>query len=154
MYQGAWLVYARAQPALYNQQQNTTFISSHACSRGADIGDTLQQHKACTKGRASSMPVQNWRCIINNKTQRTSLVMHATKATAQTARPWPQTTVICNARAATDPQYTYPYTYYAHTMHVSSTYLWWVSTRLVLMRLPIPSPSTTKDHNANALQLF
>ena len=31
---------------------------------------------------------------------------------------------------------------------------WSVSTRLVLTRLPVPSPSTTKDQNASALQLF
>ena len=34
MYQGACLVHARAQPASYNQQQNTTFITSHACNKG------------------------------------------------------------------------------------------------------------------------
>ena len=37
----ACLVHAHAQPALYNQQQNTTFISNHACSKGDDTGDTL-----------------------------------------------------------------------------------------------------------------
>ena len=68
MYQGACLVHARVEPASHNQQQNTTFISIHACKRVNDIGDTLQLHKACTKGRASSMPVHSWRHIINNKT--------------------------------------------------------------------------------------
>ena len=80
--------------------------------------------------------------------------MHATKATANTARPWPRTTVICNGHTATDPQYTYPYPYYAHTIYVPPTYPWLVSTRLVLARLPVPSPSTTEDQNASALQLF
>ena len=36
----------------------------------------------------------------------------------------------------------------------TQTYAWSVSTRLVLMRLPVPSPSTTEDQNASALQLF
>ena len=70
------------------------------------------------------------------------------------ARPWPRTTVICNGHAATDPQYTYPYPYYAHTIYVPPTYPWSVSTRLVLTRLPVPSPSTTEDQNASAPQLF
>ena len=80
--------------------------------------------------------------------------MHATKATAHTARPWLRTTVICNARATTSPQYTYPYPYYAHTIYVPPTNPWSVSTRLVLTRLRIPSPLTTEDHNADALQIF
>ena len=80
--------------------------------------------------------------------------MHATKAMAHTARPWLRTTVICNGHAATGPQYTYPYPYYAHTIYVPPTYPWSVSTRLVLTRLPIPSPLTTEDQNAFALQLF
>ena len=167
------LVHSRAQQASCNQQQNTTFISSHACSRGDDTGDplqlhkartkahassmpvhsrcseiknksfisidacswgddrgdTLQQHKTCTKGRASSMPVHSWCYIINNKTQNSSPVMHATKSTAHTARTWPWTTMICNACVAIDPQYTYPYPYYAHTIYVPPTYPWSVSTR-------------------------
>ena len=116
--------------------------------------NTLQLHKACTKGRALSMTVHSRHYIINNKTQHSSPVTHATKAMAHTARPWPQTIVICNARATTDPQYTYPYPYYAHTIYVPPTYPWSVSTRLVLTRLPVPSSSTTEDHNASALQLF
>ena len=92
--------------------------------------------------------------LITYQTEHSSPVMHATKATVQTARPWPRTPVICNARAATDPQYTYPYTYYAHTIYAPPTYPWSVSTRLVLMRLPVPSPSATEDHNADTLQLF
>ena len=154
MYKGACLIHARAQLASYNQQQYTTFISSHACNRGDDKGDRLQLHKACTRGGASSMPVHSQHYIINNKTQHSSTVTHATKAMAQTARSWPRTTVICNARAATDPQYTYPYPYYAHTIYVRPTYPWSVSTRLVLTRLLVPSPSTTEDQNASALQLF
>ena len=58
-YQGACLIHVRAQPTSCNQQQNITFISSHACNRGDDIGDILQLHKACTKTCASSMPVHN-----------------------------------------------------------------------------------------------
>ena len=200
MYQGACLIHARAQLASYNQQQNTTFISTHACSRGDNTGDTLQLHKACTKvrassmpmhsrchiinnktqhlsavthaakattqentlqlhkactkGGASSMPVHSWHHVINNKTQHSLLDTHTTKVMAHTARPWPRTTLICNARSATDPQNTYPYPYYAHTIYVPPTYSWSVSTRLVLMRLPLPSPLTTEDHNVDALQLF
>ena len=154
MYQGACLVHARAQLVLYNQQQNTTLISSHACSRGDDTGEHTATAQGMYQGRVSSMPVHSRHYIINNKTQHSSLVTHATKATAHTARPWLGTTVICNASAATDPQYTYPYPYYAHTIYVPPTYPWSVSTRLVLTRLPLPSPSTTEDHNANALQLF
>ena len=112
-YQGACLVHAHLQLALYNQQQRTTLNVEHS-----------------------------------------SPVMHATKATAHTARPWPRTTMISNGHAATDPQYTYPYPYYAHTIYVPPTYPWSVSTRLVLMRLVVPSPSKTEDHNANALHLF
>ena len=43
---------------------------------------------------------------------------------------------------------------YAYTIYVPQTYAWSVSTRLVLMQLPVPSPSTTEDKNASALQLF
>ena len=43
---------------------------------------------------------------------------------------------------------------YAYTIYVPQTYAWSVSTRLVLMRLPVPSPLTTEDQNASALQLF
>ena len=60
-YQGACLVHVSKQPASCNQQQNTTFISSHACSTGNDTGDTLLLHKAHTKARASYIPVHN-RC--------------------------------------------------------------------------------------------
>ena len=42
----------------------------------------------------------------------------------------------------------------AHTIYVPPTYPWSVSTRLVLTRLPSPSPSMTEDQNASALQLF
>ena len=112
-YQGACLVHARLQVALYNQQQSTTLNVGHL-----------------------------------------SPVTHATKATAHTARPWPRTIVICNGHAATDPQYTYPYPYYARTIYVPPTDPWSVSTRLVLTRLPIPSPSKTEDHHTDALQLF
>ena len=112
-YQGACLVHAHSQLALYNQQQSTTLSVEHS-----------------------------------------SPVTHARKATAHTARPWPRTTVICNGHAATDPQYTYPYPYYAHTTYVPPTYPWSVSTRLVVTRLPIPSPSKTEDHNTSAIQLF
>ena len=112
-YQGACLVHARSQLALYNQQPSTTLHVEHS-----------------------------------------SPVTHATKTTAHTPRPWPRTTVICNGHAATDPQYTYPYPYYAHTIYVPPTYPWSVSTRLVLTRLPVPSPSTTEDQNASTLQLF
>ena len=66
-YQGAYLVYARSQLALYNQQPSTTLHVEHS-----------------------------------------SPVTHATKTAAQTPRPWPQTPVICNGHAVTDPQYTYP----------------------------------------------
>ena len=113
MYQGACLVHAYSQLALYNQQQSRTLNVEHS-----------------------------------------SPLTHATKATAHTARTWPRTTVICNGHAATDPQYTYSYPYYAHTIYVPPTYPWSVSTRLVLTWLPVPSPSKTEDHNANALQLF
>ena len=58
-YQGTCLVHTRAQPVSCNHQQNTTFMSSHACSRGDDTGDTLLLHKARNKARASSMPVHN-----------------------------------------------------------------------------------------------
>ena len=74
MYQGAGLVHARAQLASYNQQQNTTFIGSQACSRGDDTGDTLQLHKTCTKAHASSMPVHN-RC--NEIKNRSFISIHA-----------------------------------------------------------------------------
>ena len=40
-------------------RKNTTFICSHACSRGGNTGDTLQLHKARTKAHASSMPVHS-----------------------------------------------------------------------------------------------
>ena len=62
--------------------------------------------------------------------------------------------MICKARAATDSQYLYPYPYYARTIYVPSIYPWSVSTRLVRTRLHVPSPSTTEDQNASALQLF
>ena len=86
--------------------------------------------------------------------QHSSLVTHATKTTVHTPRPWQQTTVIWNGHAAIDPQYTYPYPYYAHTIYLPQTYAWSVSTRLVLTRLPVPSPLTTEDQNTSALQLF
>ena len=73
---------------------------------------------------------------------------------AHMARPWLRTTVICNGHAATDPQYTYPYPYYAYTIYLPQSYAWSVSTRLVLMRLPVPSLLTTEDQNGSALQLF
>ena len=79
--QGGCLVHARAQPMSYNQQQNTTFFSSHACSRDDDTGDTLQLHKASTKARASSMPVHN-RCN-EIKNRSLSALMHAAEATTQ-----------------------------------------------------------------------
>ena len=82
-YQGTCLVHAHAQPASCNQQQNTTFINSHACSRGDDTRDTLQLHKACTKARASSMPVHNRCNEIKNKTQHLLAVTHAAEATIQ-----------------------------------------------------------------------
>ena len=115
-YQGACLVHARAQLASFDQQQNTTLIRSHACSRGDDTRDTLQPYKTCTKTRASSMPVHdrcneiknrsfigidacsrgddteacassmpvhNWRHVINNKTLNLSAVMRAVEATTQ-----------------------------------------------------------------------
>ena len=83
MYQGACLVHARVQLVLYNQQQNTTFISTHAYNRGDDTRDTLQLHKVCTKTRGSSMPVHSWRHIINNRTLHLSAVTHAAEATTQ-----------------------------------------------------------------------
>ena len=43
---------------------------------------------------------------------------------------------------------------YAYTIYLPQTYTWLVSTRLVLTRLPVPSPSTTEDENASTLQLF
>ena len=66
-YQSASLIHARAQPVSYNQQQNTTFVSNHACSSGDDTRDTLLLHKACTKAHASSMPVHNRCNEIKNK---------------------------------------------------------------------------------------
>ena len=53
-YQGACLVHARAQPALCHHQQNTTFISNHACSRGDDTGDTLDVCRGCPSYAAQS----------------------------------------------------------------------------------------------------
>ena len=82
-YQGACLVHARAQLVLCHHQQNTTFISSHACSRGDDTRDTLQLHKAHTKARALSMPIHNQRHVIINKTLHLSAVTHAAEATTQ-----------------------------------------------------------------------
>ena len=66
-YESACLVHAHEQPASCYQQQNTTFISSHACSRGDDTGDTLLLHKARTKAHASSMPVHNRYNEIKNR---------------------------------------------------------------------------------------
>ena len=77
MYQGSCLVPTRAQPALCNQQQNTTFIStifiiSHACSRGDNRGDTLQLHKARTEARALSMP--RAKPVLYNQQQNTTFI--------------------------------------------------------------------------------
>ena len=44
--------------------------------------------------------------------------------------------------------------YYAHTIYVPANYPWSVSTRLVLTRLSVLSPSMTGDHNAYALHQF
>ena len=111
-YQGACLIHARAQPASCNQQQNTTFISSDAWSRGDDIGDTLLLHKACTKACASSMPVHSRRHVINNKTLHLSTVTHAAEVMTQEThcsctrhvprhvpRPCPCTTGVMKSRA-------------------------------------------------------
>ena len=103
---------------------------------------------------SSQLALYNQQQSTTLNVEHSSPVIHATKATAHTARPWPQTTMICNGHAATDPQYRYPYPYYAHTIYVPPTYPWSVSTRLVLAWLPVPSPSTTEDQNAFALQLF
>ena len=83
MYQGTCLVHAHAQPVLCHHQQNTTFISSHTCSRGDNTGDTLLLHKARTKARASFMPVHNKCNEIKNKTQHLLVVTHAAEATTQ-----------------------------------------------------------------------
>ena len=82
-YQGACLVHARAQPASCHHQQNTTFISTHACNKGDDMGDTLQLHKARTKAHALFMPVHNQHHVIINKTLNLLAVMHAAEATTQ-----------------------------------------------------------------------
>ena len=82
MYEGHPRHHARTQPASCKQQQNTTFISSHACSRGDDIEDTPLLHKAHIKACASCMPVHSRHHVINNKTLHLSVVMHATVATA------------------------------------------------------------------------
>ena len=82
-YQGACLVHARAQPASFNQQQNTTFISIDACTRDDDTRDTLLLHKAHTKARASSMPVHSRHHVIINKTLHLSAITHAAEATTQ-----------------------------------------------------------------------
>ena len=66
-----------------NEMKNRSFISSDACSRGDDTGDTLELHKARTKARASSMPVHNRCNEIKNKTLHFLAVTHAVEATTQ-----------------------------------------------------------------------
>ena len=56
------------------QSRTRPFICSHACSRGGNIGDTLQLHYARTKAHASSMPVYN-RC--NEIKNRSFICNHA-----------------------------------------------------------------------------
>ena len=82
MSQSACLVHGRAQLVLCNQQQNTIFISSHACSKGLSTRDTQLLHKARTKARALSMPMHSRHYIINNKTLYLLAVTHAAKASA------------------------------------------------------------------------
>ena len=108
----------------------------------------------CLVHAHSKLALYNQQQSTTLNVEHSSPVTDARKATAHTARPWPRTTVICNGHAATDPQYTYPYPYYAYTIYWPQSYAWSVSTRLVLTRLPVPSPSTTEDQNASALQLF
>ena len=109
---------------------------------------------ACLVHARSQLTLYNQQPSTTLHVEHSSAVTHATKTTAHTPRPWLRTTVICNGHAATDPQYTYPYPYYAHTIYLPQTYAWSVSTRLVLTWLPVPSPSTTEDQNVSALQLF
>ena len=76
-------------------------------------------------------------------------------------RPWPCTTVFNKNKyirynwnntlrhpTTNAWHYMYPYPYYSHTIYVLQNQTWSVSTRLVLRRLPIPSPSTTDYHTA------
>ena len=109
---------------------------------------------ACLFHSSSQLALYNQQQSTKLNVEHSSPVMHATKAMAHTAHPWPRTTVISNGHAATDPRCTYPYPYYAHTIYVPPTYPWAVSTRLVLTRMPVPSLSKNEDHNADALQLF
>ena len=92
-----------------NEIKNRSFISSHACSRGDDTGDTLELHKARTKARASSMPVHNRCNEIKNKTLHLLAVTHAAEATTQEThctrhvprrvpRPCPCTTGVMKSR--------------------------------------------------------
>ena len=87
-----------------------------------------------------------------------SMVTHATRTCTTCGCHVPMaasTTENCNGHAATDPLIHYfQNATYAYTIYLPQTYAWSVSTRLVLMRLPVPSPSTTEDQNASALQLF
>ena len=142
------LVHAHAHPASCNEQQNTTFISCNACSRGDDIGDTLQLHKARTKVRASSMPVHNRCNEIKNKTLHFLAVTHATEATTQEThcncirhvprhvpRPCPCTTGVMKSR-------TDHFSAVTHAVEATTQETHCSCTRHVPRHMPRPCPFT------------
>ena len=113
------LVHARAQPASCNHQQNTTFISSDACSRGDDTGDTLQLHKARTKARASSMPMHSQRHVIINKAP-TFISSHACSRGDDTGHTLYLHKACTKARASSMPVHSQCHVIINKTLHLSA----------------------------------
>ena len=119
------------------------------------------EHKARTEALASSMPVHNQYIQTLAHAANSQHTTHV--AQAQGTYQGTCTTdfnkieyIRCNSNSTLHnprqeaPRNTYPYPYNAHTIYVLPYYTWSVSTRLVLRRLPVPSPLTTEDHNAYA----
>ena len=147
-YQGSCLVHAHVQLESCNQQQNTTFISCHPCNRGDDTGDTLQLYKACTKARASSMPMHHRCNEIKNKTQHLLVVTHAAEATTQETHcsctrhvtrcvphPCPCTTGVMKSR-------TDHFSALTHAAEATAQETHYCCTRHVPRRVPRPCPFT------------
>ena len=134
---------------LCHHQQNTTFISSHACSKGDDTGDTLELHEARTKARASSMPAHNKCNEIKNKTLHFLAVTHAAEATTQEThcsctrhvprrvpRPCPCTTDVMKSK-------TDHFSAVTHAAEATTQETHWSCTRHVPRRVTRPCPRTT-----------
>ena len=130
----------------FNEIKNRSFVSCHTCSRGGDIGDTLQLHKACTKARASSMPMHNRSNEIKKKTQHLLAVTHAAEATTlethysctrhvprRVPHPCPCTTSVMKSR-------TDHFSALTHAIEATAQETNCCCTRHIPRRLPRPCP--------------